>query len=214
MPSALLVASTRSHTDARETLRIQDVAAVLVGVGWKVDLLVPRPSALLTATLAPEVRVVHVPPVPFANLPPRRPSIRRFLVGALMFLRGTALVSRNGYTLVHGFNDGALVARAIDRATITRFPYVADFTDLFGIQGLYRGLRAAIAMRLEHSAMRHAAAVVFADAEAPAQLTRKAPPARISVIPDPHAEIAPDAFTRAEFADALAKIYAYATRED
>ena len=59
-----------------------------------------------------------------------------------------------------------------------------------------------------------AAAVVFADAEAPAQLTRKAPPARISVIPDPHAEIAPDAFTRAEFADALAKIYAYATRKD
>ena len=59
-----------------------------------------------------------------------------------------------------------------------------------------------------------AAAVVFADAEAPAQLTRKAPPARISVIPDPHAEIAPDAFTRAEFADALAKIYAYATREN
>ena len=53
MPSALLVASTRSHVDARETLRIQDVAAVLVEVGWKVDLLVPRPSALLTATLAP-----------------------------------------------------------------------------------------------------------------------------------------------------------------
>ena len=76
MPSALLVASTRSHADARETLRIQDVAAVLVEVGWKVDLLVPRPSALLTATLAPEVRVVHVPPVPFANLPPRRPSMR------------------------------------------------------------------------------------------------------------------------------------------
>ncbi len=214
MPSALLVASTRSHADARETLRIQDVAAVLVEDGWKVDLLVPRHSALLTATLAPEVRVVPVPSVPFSAMPPRRPSIRRFLVGALMFLRGTALVSRNGYAIVHGFNDGALVARAIDRATIARFPYVADFCDLFGIMGLYRGLRASIAMRLEHSAMRHAAAVVFADAEAPAQLTRKAPPARVSVIPDPHAEIAPDAFTRAEFADAFSKIYAYAMRSE
>ena len=132
----------------------------------------------------------------------------------MSFLRGTALVARNGYSIVHGFNDGALVSRAIDRATITRFPYVADFSDIFGIQGLYRGLRASIAMRLEHSAMRHAAAVIFADAEAPAQLTRKVPPARVSVIPDPHAEIAPDAFTRAEFADALAKIYAYATRKD
>ena len=50
-------------------------------------------------------------------------------------------------------------------------------------------------------------------AEAPAMLERRPPPARVSIIPDPHAEIAPDAFTRAEFADALEKIYAYAMRE-
>ena len=212
MPAVLLVASTRSHADARETLRIQDVAAVLVELGWRVDLLVPRTSALLTATLAPEVRVVPAPRIPLSDMPPRRPSIRRFLVGAMMFLRGTALVSRNAYSIVHGFNDGAMVARAIDRATISRFPYVADFTDLFGIQGLYRGFRATVAKRLEHSAMRHAAAVIFADADVPVQLVRKAPAARTSVIPDPHAEIALDAFTRAEFADALLKVYAYSTR--
>ena len=214
MPAALLVASTRSHADARETLRIQDVAGVLVDAGWKVDLLVPRPSALLTATLSADVRVVPVPRLPLSSMPPRRPSVRRFLVGAMMFLRGTALVSRNGYSIVHGFNDGALVARAIDRATLSRFPYIADFTDPFGVRGLYRGFRAAVARHFEHAAMRHAAAVIIADAETPPMLVRKVPPARVSVIPDPHAEIAPEAFTRAEFAEALARIYAYATRED
>lgn len=213
MSSVLLVASTRSHTDARETLRIQDVGSVLVDAGWKVDLLVPHRSALLAATLPPEVRVIHVPVLPLSGLPPRRPSVRRFGTGTLMFLRGTALVSRNGYSIVHGFNDGAVIARAIDRCTLHKFPYIADFTDLYGIRGLYRGFRAGMARRLEHAAMRHAAAVVFADAEAPAMLERRPPTARVSVIPDPHAEIAPEAFTRAEFADALGKIYAYAMRE-
>ena len=214
MPAALLVASTRSHADARETLRIQDVAAVLVAAGWTVDLLVPRRSALLTATLDKDVRVIAVPALPMGDAPPRRPSCRRFCAGALMFLRGTALATRRGYAIVHGFNDGAIIARAIDRATLQRFPYVADFTDLFGIQGFYRGLRAKIARHLEHAAMRHAAAIIFADADAPVQLAYRPPAARISVIPDPHAEIAPDAFTRAEFADALDKIYAYAMREN
>ena len=213
MPAALLVASTRNHADARETLRIQDVAAVLVEDGWHVDLLVPRRSALLTATLDANVRVVSVPSLPFGDEPPRRPSLRRFCTGMLMFLRGTALVSRNGYAIVHGFNDGALVARAIDRATLRRFPYVADFTDPFGIRGLHRGLRAKVAQRLEHAAMRHAAALVFADAETPTQMELRPPAARLSIIPDPHAEIAPDAFTRAEFAEALTKIYSYAMRE-
>ena len=214
MPAALLVASTRSHADARETLRIQDAAAVLMETGWKVDLLVPRRSALLTATLDKDVRVIPVPRLPLTEQPPRRPSLRRFLTGALMFLRGTALVSRSPYEIVHGFNDGAIIARAIDRATFRRFPYVADFTEPFGVRGLHRGLRAAVAVRLEHSAMRHAAAAIFADAETPVQLVRKPPAARVSLLPDPHAEIAPDAFTRAEFADALAKIYSYAMRED
>ena len=213
MASALLVASTRSHMDARETLRIQDVGSVLVEAGWKVDLLVPHRSALLTATLPQDVRVIDVPVLPSAGVPPRRPSVRRFGTGTLMFLRGTALVSRNGYSIVHGFNDGAVITRAIDRFTLHRFPYIADFTDLYGIRGLYRGFRAGMARRLEYAAMRHAAAIIFADAEAPAMLERRPPPARVSIIPDPHAEIAPDAFTRAEFADALEKIYAYAMRE-
>ena len=111
MPSALIVASTSSHVDSRETLRLQDLAGVMVDAGWKVDLLVPRASELLTLTLPADVRVATIPPIPLTADPPRRPSIRRMFTGMLMFLRGTALVSRNAYTIVHGVNDGAMIAR-------------------------------------------------------------------------------------------------------
>lgn len=213
MPAALLVASTRSHTDARETLRIQDVGAVLTEAGWSVDLLVPRCSALLTATMPPKVRVMHVPGMPFCDTPPRRPSLRRMGIASLMLLRGAACVSRNKYSIVHSFNDGAVVTRYICCATLYKLPYVADFTDPFGVRGLYRGIRARIARRLENAAMRHAAAVVFADAGASTLMEMRPPTARVSIIPDPHAEISPDSFTRAEFADALAKIYSYSMRQ-
>ena len=214
MPSALIVASTSSHVDSRETLRLQDLAGVMVDAGWKVDLLVPRASELLTLTLPADVRVATIPPIPLTADPPRRPSIRRMFTGMLMFLRGTALVSRNAYTIVHGVNDGAMIARAVDRVTLRRFAYVADCTAPFGIRGLFRGFRALVARNLEHAAMRHAAAVVFADEDTFQLLEKRPPAARVSVIPDPHAEISPDAFTRAEFADALAKVYMYATRRN
>jgi len=214
MPAALLVASTRCHADARETLRLQDMASVLIEAGWSVDVLIPRHSALLAATLNPEIRTIDVPRLPFTAEPPRRPSFRRFLTASLMLLRGTALVSRRSYDVVHGFNDGAAIARAIDRATLRRFPYVADYTDPSGIRGLHRGLLAAISRSLENSAMRHASALIFADQDAPGNLEKRPPAARLSIIPDAHAEIAPDAFTRAEFSDAMLKIYDYVTREN
>lgn len=213
MPAALLVASTRCHADARETLRLQDAAGVLIEAGWSVDILVPRRSAILTATLNPEVRTVDVPHVPFSQEPPRRPSFRRMLAAFLMFLRGTALVSRRPYAVVHGFNDGAAIARAIDRVTVRRFPYIADYTDPFGVRGLHRGMFAAIVRSLENSAMRHAAALVFADQDVPGVLEKRPPASRLSVIPDAHAEISPDSFTRAEFAEAILKIYDYVTRD-
>ena len=212
MPAALLVASTRCHADARETLRLQDVASVLMDAGWTVDILLPRRSALLTATLNADVRTVDIPHIPFSLEPPRRPSFRRLLAAWLMMLRGTALVSRKSYAVVHGFNDGAAIARAIDRVTLRRFPYIADYTDPFGIRGLYRGIFAAIVRHLENSAMRHASALIFADSDIPGNLEKRPPAARLSIIPDAHAEIAPDAFTRAEFANALLKIYDYVTR--
>ena len=213
-PSVLIVASTRAYADSQEILRIQDTAAALLEAGSAVDLLVPRASPLLTSVLNPAVRVFTVPRiVPFMDNPPRRPSIRRFLVGALMFFRGVALISRRSYTALHGVNDGALVARAISGfATVGRLPFVAEIHRPFSRPGFLRGPRTAFARFCERRALRHAAAIVLPDEQTLALFDRRIPRARVSIIPDPHVELVPTAFTFAEFSAALQHVYEYMRR--
>lgn len=213
MPSAvLIVASTRVHADPQEILRIQDTVAALREQGRAVDVLVPRIAPLLTATLDPTARVFIAPRVPFMDNPPPRPSIRRFITAIVMFFRGVALVARRDYVALHGFNDGALIARAIDRGTVHRYPYVAEIHRPLSTPRLFKGPKAAWASHLELSALRHAAAIVLPDAATLDQFGGKIPKARLSLIPDPHAEIAPDAFTFAEFSLAIEHIYDYILR--
>ena len=200
MKSALIIASTRAYADPREILRIQDTASYLLSRNWAVDLLIPRHSRLLAAALPRAVRVLTIPRVPFMDDPPKGPSVRRLFAGILMFLRGVALVPRRNYTILHGLNDGAIVARAIGCGTVRRLPYVADIQSPF------------CARALERHSLRRAGAIIFPDEDTLATFDGPIPKARVSFIPDPHAELFPDAFTRAEFASALDHIYAYVLR--
>lgn len=212
MKSALLIASTRAYADPREILRLQDTALVLLTRGWTVDLLIPRSSRLLVVSMPRAVRVLTVPRVPFMDNPPNGPSIRRFATGILMFLRGVALASRRSYSVIHGVNDGAIIARAIDRGTVKRLPYVAEIHEAFSARNLHHGLRAAIAKHLERSALRHSGAIIMPSEEVLDTFDGKIPKSRISFIPDPHTELTPDTFTKAEFATALDHLYAYVLR--
>ena len=213
-PSVLIVSSTRVYADSQEILRIQDTAAALLETGNSVDLLVPRVSPLLSSVLNPAVRVFTVPRlVPFMKNPPRRPSIRRFLVGALMFFRGVALLSRRSYTALHGVNDGALVARAVcGFASVGRIPFIAEIHRPFTRPGFLKGPRRAFARLCERRALRRAAAIVLPDEQTLALFGRNIPLARVTLIPDPHVELVPTAFTFAEFAAALQHVYEYALR--
>ena len=213
MPSAvLIVASTRVHADPQEMLRIQDTVAALREQGRAVDVLVPRIAPLLTATLDPAARIFTIPRIPFTDDPPRRPSIRRFILATIMFFRGVALAARRDYAVLHGFNDGALVARAIDRGTVHRYPYIAEIHRPLSTPGFFKGPRAAIARHLELSTLRHASAIILPDASSISGFGSSLPKARVSIIPDPHAEISPDAFTFAEFSLAIEHIYDYVLR--
>ena len=211
-PSVLIVASTRAYADSQEILRIQDTAAALLELGNAVDVLIPRTSPLLTSVLNPAVRIFTVPClVPFMSNPPRRPSIRRFCVGALMLFRGVALLARRSYTAVHGVNDGALVARAIcGCATMGRVPFIAEIHRPFARPGFLKGPRAAFARLSERRALRRAAAIILPDAQTLALFGRHIPRARVTLIPDPHVELVPTAFTFAEFSAALRHVYEYA----
>lgn len=213
-PSVLIVASTRAYADSQEILRIQDTAAALLEAGGAVDVLVPRVSPLLTSVLNPAVRVFTVPRlVPFMSNPPRRPSFRRFLVGALMFFRGVALLSRRGYTALHGVDDGTLVARAVSGfATVGRLPFIAEIHRPFSGPGFLKGPRTAFARLCERRALRRAAAIILPDTQTLALFGRRIPRARVTLIPDPHVELVPTAFTFAEFSAALRHVYEYALR--
>ncbi len=211
-PAVLIVSSSRLHLDAAEILRIQDTVAALLKEGFTVDVLVPCVSPLFSATLPAGARAFTAPRVPFCGHPPARPSVRRFLVRLMLFLRGYSLVTRRAYTALHGFNDGALVARALDRVTLRPHPYVAEILTPLSSPGFFKGPRAVLARLGERGALRHAAAIILADEDVRARLPRRVPKARLAVIPDPHADFAPETFTYAEFADALRRVYDYVLR--
>lgn len=213
MPSAvLIVASTRVHADPQEILRIQDTVSALREQGRAVDVLVPRIPPLLTATLDPSARVFSIPRIPFMDNPPQRPSLRRFITAAVMFFRGVALAAHRDYAALHGFNDGALIARAINRGTVRRYRYVAEIHRPLSTAGFFKGFKVFFARRLERSALRHASAIILPDAATLERLEGRVPKARVSLIPDPHAEISPDAFTFGEFSLAIEHIYDYVLR--
>ena len=135
------------------------------------------------AALPPDVRTFTLP----KWVPPSR-------IG--LFLVGVALASSRRYAVLHGIDEGADVARWVDRATVNHFAYVAE---------IRRG-------GVGKSTVRHASAVI-ASAEENLSLLKEPPPkGRVSVIPDPHAELVPDTFTFAEFSDALEGVYTYVRR--
>ena len=182
--SALIVTSIRNCTSAQETLRIQDTVAALRRNGWAVDVLTPVASPILAATLTHEVRVFTVP----RYLPCRRLA---------MFLRGVALATGGNYTVLHGMDEGGCMARAIGRMTLSRFAYIAEVHHPESI---------------DRRTMEHASAVIVPDEDTLSRFSVKPPIARVSVLPDPHAELADNAFTTAEFTAAIDGIYTYVLR--
>lgn len=182
--SVLIVTSVGNCTSAQETLRVQDTVAALRKNGWAVDVLTPVASPILAATLAHDVRVYTIPRIPF---------MRRLL----MFLRGVALASGREYKVLHGIDEGVGIARAIDRVTFRRFAYIAE---------------AHHPETIDRHSLRHASAVIVPSEESLLRFVERPPVARVSVLPDPHAELVDNAFTAAEFAAAIDGIYTYVLR--
>lgn len=163
---------------------MQDTVAALRRNGWSVDVLTPVASPILAATLAHDVRVFTVP----RFLPCRRLT---------MFLRGVALATGRNYTVLHGMDEGVGIACAIDRVTLSRFAYIAEVHH---------------PETVDHHSLEHASAVIVPDDDTLSRFTVKPPMARVSVLPDPHAELADNAFTTAEFTAAIDGIYTYILR--
>ena len=184
MRAALVITSIRYCMTAQETLRVQDTVAALQRIGWAVDVLTPLANPILTAALNASVRVFTVPRVPlFRHI--------------LLFLKGFALATKRNYTVLHGLDEGVGLARAIDRMTFKRAAYVAEVHHPDSVSP---------------ATVAHASAIIVPDEETLAAFQKPPPLARVSILPDPHAELAENAFTAAEYASAIDGIYTYVLR--
>jgi len=182
--AALIVTSITHCATAQETLRVHDTVAALQRNGWAVDVLTPSINPILSATLESGVRVFTVPRLPFMR-------------HLLMFLRGVALASRRDYQVLHGFDEGVGIVRAIDRMTVKRFAYIAEIHHPETVG------RVTVA---------RASAVIVPDERTLTKFKEPPPAARVSVLADPHAELVNNALTSAEFSSALNGIYNYVIR--
>ena len=63
----------------------------------------------------PAVRMLRVPNILFARNLPEGPSLRKFVFDLLLLVGGVALVLRNRYAVVHGLDDGGVVAWVVGR---------------------------------------------------------------------------------------------------
>ena len=184
MRAALVITSIRYCMTAQETLRVQDTVAALQRIGWSVDVLTPRANPILAATLAASVRVFTVPRVPFFR-------------HVLMFLKGFALATKRNYTVLHGLDEGVGLARTIDRMTFKRAAYVAEVHHPDSVSPV---------------TITNASAIIVPDEGTLAAFREPPPFARVSILPDPHAELSENAFTAAEYASAIDGIYTYVLR--
>ena len=210
MSAVLIVSSARAKADAQEVLRLQDIAGAYLASDWAVDLLVPGINPLIAAALDRRVRIFTVPRVP-GGPPPNRPGWRRLATTILMFFRATALANRRDYDILFGIDDGAAVVRGVDRATVRRNPYIVEVRH--PVNGMpYKGLAARMSRSLERGALKHASAVIAPDQSIMDTLGAAVPKPRTGIIPDPHAELTPEAFTYGEFTDSIMRICDYAIR--
>ena len=117
MPRILFVSSTPFVPWRGASHRVRHDLAALVALGHTVDLLTPPGSAVPEM---PGVQSLSTPHLPFCrNLPPG-PSLRRFATDVVMAAKAVAACNRHAYTLMHGIDDGGVVAGIAGRLTKPR----------------------------------------------------------------------------------------------
>ncbi len=208
MRSVLIFAPVRGFREPALALRAQETAQAALRAGWRVDAVLPREDRELAL---PHEVALHFPPriLTLARIPDK-PSLRGIFTARLMFLRAIALSAACKYSAFHGFDDGACIARAVDRATVRKFPVIAEFHRPVSTHDGPIGMFADIARRRERSVLRHACAVIVPDAAMLAEFEQPPARSRVSVIPEPQGDTNEDFFTIAEFEKAVMQTYEYA----
>jgi glycosyltransferase involved in cell wall biosynthesis len=181
MPRILFISSKPYFPWVGACHRLRHDLEALIALGYTVDLLA-GPSGS-----APDIRglnVLSVPQVPFGARMPDGPSLRRFALDTLMLFKAVFLASRTPYELIHGIDDGGVVAWLARRLTKNRCVFERQSDAVHGRVGGLRRLWQGIYRLLERQALKKADAVIGNDTTVIALLARLNRRSRACVIPD------------------------------
>lgn len=114
----ILVIAPQPFFSTRGTpINVKAMAEVLLAVGYEVTIL-----TLPYGVDVEKLSIERVQRIPLSSSPPIGPSITKFLYATLLFLKAIKLSRR--FDLIHGIEEGALIAGAV--SLLNRTPYIAD----------------------------------------------------------------------------------------
>jgi len=170
--------------------RTRHILEALVALDHSVDLLTvpagtPPPIA--------GVNVLVVPRIPFCERLPEGPSVRRFILDTLILFKAVYLASRKPYALIHGIDDGGIIAWLTGRLTKTPCVFERHTAHVEACTKGTRRLFLSFYRLLERRALKNAEAVIGNDNSVIDMLTLFNRRSRACVIPDIPAitEVAP-----------------------
>lgn len=181
MPRILFITSKSFSPWVGSSHRLRHDLGALVALGYTVDLLT-APSAGLPPSEG--INLLSVPRMPLCRRMPDGPCFRRLLLDALLLFKAVFLASRTSYELIHGIDDGGVVAWVASRLTKNRCVFERQSDSVQnGARGLRRFWQACHSLA-ERMALKRADAVIGNDATIVSLLARLNRRSRACVIPD------------------------------
>ena len=117
----LLIAPQPFFSNRGTPLNVRAMLETLSGAGYEIDLLAYPFGEKLEI---PGVSIIRSTGVPFLRSVPIGPSWRKVLLDIPLFFHGWLLVRKRGYALLHGIEEGALMAALYSK--FIKVPYVFD----------------------------------------------------------------------------------------
>jgi len=162
MKRVLFIASKPFFPWRSSCIRAGHDLLALAQLGYEVDFLtVPIGSH----HPIPAVRLLRVPNILFARNLPEGASLRKFVFDLLLLAYGAVLVLRNRYAVVHGLDDGGVVAWAVGRLGRCAVVFEKHADTSHGVGGVWRRFLARIYQRAESFVLRRADTAIGAGPE-------------------------------------------------
>ncbi len=187
--SVLFIAPQPFFAIRGSSFRIRSTVKALSELGYRVDLLV---FGLGTDISILGVRILRAIKIPGVKKVPIGPSWIKFVLDLCLFFSALRLISRKRYSVVHGIEEGGMIAAVC--GWISKTPYIFDMHSCMSesirdLRRRFSPLLAKIVASLELLCLRKAAAVMTVGSAHSADVSRRAINTAVFAVEDTAAEI-------------------------